>query len=93
MPVYRGPDGKIIEEKANKGKEVNQSTDSEQRPIPPAPTGRGQTSSSGRLDAPTQKMDVGSSQSPLPLDEKTQIAGGRRRQQSQQDRKNAQRWM
>ena len=83
MPVYRGPDGKIIEEKANSGKEVNQSTDSEQRP--PAPTGRGQTSSSGRLDAPTQKMDVGSSQSPLPLDEKTQIAGGRRRQQSHQN--------
>ena len=42
MPVYRGPDGKIIEEKTNSGKDVNQSPDSEQRP--PAPTGRGQTS-------------------------------------------------
>ena len=84
MPVYRGPDGKIIEEKANSGKDVNQSPNREQRP--PAPTGRGQTSSSGRLDAPTQKMDVSRSQSPLPLDEKTQIAGGRRRQQSQQER-------
>lgn len=85
MPVYRGPDGKIIEEKANSGKEVNQSPDREQRPMPPAPTGRGQTSSSGRLDAPTQKMDVSRSQSPLSPDEKTQIAGGRRGQAGQQN--------
>ena len=85
MPVYRGPDGKIIEEKANSGKEVNPSTDREQRPMPPAPTGRGQASGSGRLDAPTQKMDVSRSQSPLSPDEKTRVVGGRRGQQSQQD--------
>ena len=85
MPVYRGPDGKIIEEKTNKGKEVNQPTERARKPMPPAATGGGQAPGSGRLDAPTQRMDVGRSPSPLSLDEKTRIAGGRRRQEGQRD--------
>lgn len=83
MPVYRGPDGKIIEEKTNKGKDITRSTDRE--PMPPTATGGGQASGSGRLDAPTQRMDVGRSPSPLSLDEKTRIAGGRRRKEGQRD--------
>ena len=80
MPVYRGPDGKIIEEKTNKRKEVNQPTERAQKPMPPA-------AGSGRLDAPTQRMDVRErrSQSPLPPDEKTRIIGGRRGQEGQRD--------
>ena len=72
MPVYRGPDGKIIEEKTNKGEDVTRSTDGDRKHIPPASPGGGQAPGSGRLDAPTQKMDarVSRSQSPLPTDEK-----------------------
>ena len=87
MPVYRGPDGKIIEEKTDKGEDVNRSTDRERRPMPPASAGGGQAPGSGRLDAPTQKMDVSESrsQSPLPSDEKTRIIGGRRGQTGQRE--------
>ena len=87
MPVYRGPDGKIIEEKTDKGEDVNRSTDRERRPMPPASPGGGQAPGSGRLDAPTQKMDVSESrsQSPLPPDEKTRIIGGRRGQTGQRE--------
>ena len=87
MPVYRGPDGKIIEEKTNKGKDITRSTERERRPMPPASPSGGQAPGSGRLDAPTQKMDASEhpSQSPLPPDEKTRIVGGRRRQAGQRD--------
>ena len=80
MPVYRGPDGKIIEEKTNKGEDVTRSTDSDRKHIPPASPGGGQAPGLGRLDAPTQKIDARASrsQSPLPTDEKTRIIGGRR---------------
>ncbi len=78
MPVYRGPDGKIIEEKTNK-EDVTRSTDRDRKHIPPASTRR------GRLDAPTQKMDMRPSQPPLPTDEKTRIIGGRRGQAGQQN--------
>ena len=39
MPVYRGSDGKIIEEKINKREEEDQSIDGTQRSLPPAPSG------------------------------------------------------
>ena len=84
MPVYRGPDGKIIEEKTNKGKDVTQQTDRAQRLMPPAPPGGGQGAGAGRLDAPTQKMDASSSSSPAISKEKTRVVGGRRRQEDQQ---------
>ena len=87
MPVYRGPDGKIIEEKTNKGEDATRSTDRDRKHIPPASPGGGQAPGSGRLDAPTQKMDarVSRSQSPLPTDEKTRIIGGRRGQAGQRN--------
>lgn len=84
MPVYRGPDGKIIEEKTNKGGDVTQPTDRAQRPMPPAPPGGDQAAGSGRLDAPTQKMDASGSQSQAISEEKTRVVGGRRRQEDQQ---------
>ena len=84
MPVYRGPDGKIIEEKTNKGEDVTQPTDRAQRPMPPTPPGGGQGAGAGRLDAPTQKMDASSSSSSAISEEKTRVVGGRRRQEDQQ---------
>ena len=39
MPVYRGPDGKIIEEKTIKLKEDDKPTKVVNRPLPPAPQG------------------------------------------------------
>ncbi len=84
MPVYRGPDGKIIEEKTNKLEDVTQSTDKAQRPLPPTPPGSGQAAGAGRLDAPTQKMDASGSSSNAITEEKTRVVGGRRRQEDQQ---------
>ena len=84
MPVYRGPDGKIIEEKTNKLEDVTQSTDKAQRPLPPTPSGSGQAAGAGRLDAPTQKMDTSGSSSNAITEEKTRVVGGRRRQEDQQ---------
>ena len=84
MPVYRGPDGKIIEEKTNKGVDVTQPTDRAQRPMPPAPSGGGQAPGVGRLDAPTQKMDASGSSSHAIPEEKTRVVGGRRRQKDEQ---------
>ena len=39
MPVYRGPDGKIIEEKTVKRQEDDKPTEVVNRPLPPAPQG------------------------------------------------------
>ena len=39
MPVYRGPDGKIIEEKTVKGRGDTKPTEVANRPLPPAPRG------------------------------------------------------
>ena len=39
MPVYRGPDGKIIEEKTVRRKEDTKPTEEANRPSPPAPQG------------------------------------------------------
>ena len=75
MPVYRGPDGKIIEEKTNKRENQPRSTKKEQRPMPPAPAGGDQAVGKGRLDAPTQKVDPARSSSPRPGEEKTRVVG------------------
>ena len=56
MPVYRGPDGKIIEEKTDKRTEDTKPTDVANKPLPPAPQGGEQPAGAGRLDAPTQRM-------------------------------------
>lgn len=53
MPVYRGPDGKIIEEKTNKGKDQTRPTKGKQQSMPPVPAGGDQAAGKGRLDAPT----------------------------------------
>ena len=84
MPVYRGADGKIIEEKTHKGKDVNQPADMAQRPLPPAPPSSDQGSGEGRLDAPTEKMDAGRSSFQGVTEEKTRVVGGRRRQEDQE---------
>ena len=84
MPVYRGPDGKIIEEKTNKLEDVTQSTDRAQRPLPPPQPGSDQAAGAGRLDAPTQKMDASGSSSNAITEEKTRVVGGRRSQEDQQ---------
>ena len=84
MPVYRGPDGKIIEEKTNKGVDVTQPTDRAQRPMPPAPPGGEQGPGAGRLDAPTQKMDASGSSSQSIPEEKTRVVGGRHRHKDEQ---------
>ncbi len=87
MPVYRGPDGKIIEEsthKENKKGNATRPTERTQRPMPPTPPGGGQAPGAGRLDAPTEKMDEGYSPSPRMREVKTRVAGGRRRQEDPQ---------
>ena len=56
MPVYRGPDGKIIEEKTDKQSEDTKPPNAANRPLPPAPQGGEQPAGAGRLDAPTQRM-------------------------------------
>ena len=78
MPVYRGPDGKIIEEKTNKDEDATKPTDVAQRPLPPAPPGeRG----AGHFDAPTVKAGESGSSPRVQNPEKTQIVGGRSRRE------------
>ena len=52
MPVYRGPDGKIIEEKTSKTEDGTVPADREQKPLPPAPPGGRETA--GGSDEPTR---------------------------------------
>ena len=63
MPVYRGPDGKIIEEKTVRRKEEDKPTEVVNRPLPPAPQG-------GEESAAAEQQ-VGE-------EEKTRLVGGRR---------------
>ncbi len=84
MPVYRGPDGKIIEEKTDKRKEDTKPTDVANRPLPPAPPGGEQLAGEGRLDAPTQRM--GESRSNVGEEERTRLVGGRRRREDEERR-------
>lgn len=101
MPVYRGPDGKIIEEKTDARKEDTKPTDVANRPLPPAPQGDGQPAGGGRLDAPTQRMGehrapahVGGEEergaSPAPArvgeEERTRLVGGRPRREDEERR-------
>lgn len=78
MPVYRGPDGKIIEEKAHKRNDDTKPTDAANRPLPPAP----QSDDAGRLDAPTQRMG----ESHTPEEERTRLVGGRQRPEDEERR-------
>lgn len=87
MPVYRGPDGKIIEEKTDAPKEDTKPTDLANRPLPPAPQG------GGRLDAPTQRMGEAQGgeekrgEIPAPArvgeEERTRLVGGRPRREDE----------
>ena len=95
MPVYRGPDGKIIEEKTNKHEDQPRSTKGKQRPMPPAPAGGDQAVGKGRLDAPTvrsssqeqdTRLDVPtiSSSSQRLGEEKTQVVDARPQRQGKE---------
>ena len=63
MPVYRGPDGKIIEEKTVKRQEEDKPTKVANRPLPPAPQG-------GEESAGAEQQGG--------EEEKTRLVGGRR---------------
>ena len=90
MPVYRGPDGKIIEEKTDARQEDTKPTDLANRPLPPAPQG------GGRLDAPTQRMGEAQGgeekrgEIPAPAgvgeEERTRLVGGRPRREDEERR-------
>lgn len=94
MPVYRGPDGKIIEEKTDARQEDTKPTDLANRSLPPVPQG------GGRLDAPTQRMgehrapaqdgeeERGASQAPAQVgeEERTRLVGGRPRREDEERR-------
>ena len=86
MPVYRGPDGKIIEEKTAKRKEDTKPTDVANRPLPPAPQGGERPADAGRLDAPTQRMGESRASSNVGEEERTRLVGGRRRQEDEERR-------
>ena len=70
MPVYRGPDGKIIEEKTVRRKEENKPTEVVNRPLPPAPQGGEEPAAAGQQQ--------GESRSKGSEEEKTRLVGGRR---------------
>ena len=88
MPVYRGPDGKIIEEKTDKRSEDTKPPNAANRPSPPAAQGGEQPAGAGRLDAPTQRM--GEKREPASVgvgeEERTRLVGGRRRQEDEERR-------
>ena len=79
MPVYRGPDGKIIEEKTNKHEDQTRPTKGKQQSMPPAPAGGDQAVDKGRLDAPTVR-----SSSQRLGEEKTQVVGARPQRQGKE---------
>ena len=86
MPVYRGPDGKIIEEKTDKQNEDTKRTAAANRPRPPAPQGGEQPADAGRLDAPTQRMGEKRAPANVGEEERTRLVGGRRRQEDEERR-------
>lgn len=99
MPVYRGPDGKIIEEKTA-GRQEDTKPTVVNRPLPPAPQGGEQPAGGGRLDAPTQRMDErrvpadggaeerGERPAPARVgeEERTRLVGGRPRREDEERR-------
>ena len=99
MPVYRGPDGKIIEEKTA-GRQEDTKPTVVNRPLPPAPQGGEQPAGGGRLDAPTQRMgerpapadggeeERGEHRAPARVgaEERTRLVGGRPRREDEERR-------
>ena len=87
MPLYRGPDGKIIEEKTKKGEDQTRTqvhrlpTKEQKQSMPPVPDGGAQAVGKGRLDAETVKADSADSSSQGPGEEKTRVVGPRSQQQ------------
>ena len=81
MPVYRGPDGKIIEEKTKKDAPTK-STKRQSEALPDVPKGSDQESDADRLEAPTRLMKDSSTPSSREDDEKTRVLGGRRRRKN-----------
>lgn len=87
MPVYRGPDGKIIEEKTNRKEKDTRPTGAADRQFPPAPPRGDQPDRVGRLDAPTRRIGESRAPTDAGTEERTRVAGGRRRQErAEEDR-------
>ena len=89
MPVYRGPDGEIIEDRTDKSEDDTRRTDRAQSSSPPEPDG-GQAGGAERLDAPTRKMNANQVPSGADSEEKTRVVGrrpGRKEKSDSQDRK------
>lgn len=85
MPVYRGPDGKIIEEKTA-GRQEDTKPTVVNRPLPPAPQGGGQPAGGGRLDAPTQRTGASPAPARVGEEERTRLVGGRPRREDEERR-------
>lgn len=89
MPLYRGPDGKIIEEKTKKGEDQTRTqvhrlpTKEQKQPMPPVPDGGAQAVGKGRLDAETVKTDSADSSSQGPTQGQTVVIGARPQSQPQ----------
>ncbi len=83
MPVYRGPDGKIIEKKTEKDASTK-TTKHNSDPLPETPKQTGQQDDADRLDAPTRLMTGTPSSSGSDDDEKTRVLGGRHRRRSKE---------
>ncbi len=81
MPVYRGPDGKVIEEKTDKRSEDTKPPGVANRPLPPAPQDGEQPAGGGRLEAPTQRMGESVGE-----EERTRLVGGWPRQEDKERR-------
>lgn len=87
MPVYRGPDGKIIEEKTDRRKEDTRPTGAADKQFPPAPQRGDQPDGARRLDAPTRRVGESRATTDAGKEERTRVAGGRRRQErAEEDR-------
>lgn len=74
MPVFRRPDGNITEKKTEKSEKDSPSPDQAKRPLPRASEEGNQAAGTGRLDAPTRRMETPSNPGD---DEKTRLVGGR----------------
>ena len=83
MPVYRGPDGKIIEEKTAKDASTK-TTKRNSAPLPETPKQTDQQDDADRLDAPTRLMAGTPTSAGSDDDEKTRVLGGRHRRRSKE---------
>ena len=84
MPVQRGPDGKIIEEKTNRPAVHDKQTDRQDQ-LPQAPAGRQAAAGQGQWDSPTDVMGKGKGRRHAGKsgEGKTILAVGRRRQEEE----------